>query len=153
MHTAKAAIARMHLSMWIKGLFKQREGNMNTISITTIDGAVNYTESEITRFIEKAGQLNDSKYKVRDFFSEREWSDGETTISRNEVNELLKSIECDTIRAEYRATVTITAYVTGYSAEDEDDASNCIEDDISVSIGSDGSIDVDSIEVTDVEEE
>lgn len=126
---------------------------MNTISITTIDGAVNYTESEITRFIEKAGQLNDSKYKVRDFFSEREWSDGETTISRNEVNELLKSIECDTIRAEYRATVTITAYVTGYSAEDEDDASNCIEDDISVSIGSDGSIDVDSIEVTDVEEE
>jgi hypothetical protein len=139
--------------MWIKGLFKQREGNMNTISITTIDGAVNYTESEITRFIEKAGQLNDSKYKVRDFFSEREWSDGETTISRNEVNELLKSIECDTIRAEYRATVTITAYVTGYSAEDEDDASNCIEDDISVSIGSDGSIDVDSIEVTDVEEE
>ena len=126
---------------------------MNTIQIDTVNGAVNYTESEITRFIEKAGQLNDSKYKVRDFFSEREWSDGETTISRNKVNELLKSIECDTIRAEYRATVTITAYITGYPAEDEDDASNCIEDDITIDVGSSASIEIDSIEVSDVEEE
>jgi hypothetical protein len=153
MHTAKAAIARMHLSMWIKGLFKQREGNMNTIGITTVDGIVNYTESEVTRFIEKAGQTSDVKYKVRDFFSELEWSSGEATITRSEVNELLKSIGCDLIRAEYKATVTITAYVTGYAAEDEDDATDCIGDDISVDIGSSASIDVDSIEVSDVEEE
>jgi hypothetical protein len=126
---------------------------MNTIQIDTVDGAVNYTETEVTRFIKRAEELSDTKYKVRDFFSELEWSSGEATITRSEVNELLKSIGCDLIRAEYKATVTITAYVTGYSAEDEDDASNCIEDDISVSIGSDGSIDVDSIEVTDVEEE
>jgi hypothetical protein len=152
MHTAKAAIARMHLSMWIKGLFKQREGNMNTIGITTVDGIVNYTESEVTRFIERAEELRNVRYKVRDFFSEREWSDGETTVTRSEVNELLKAIGCDIIRAEFRATVNITAYVTGYAAEDEDDASNCIEDDINLSIG-DGTIDIDSIEVTDVEEE
>jgi hypothetical protein len=126
---------------------------MNTIQINTIDGAVNYTETEVRRFIEKAGQLSDVKYKVRDFFGELEWSDGEATITRSEVNKLLKSIQCDLIRAEYKATVTITAYVTGYSAEDEDDASNCIGDDISVDIGSGGSIDVDNIEVTDVEEE
>jgi hypothetical protein len=126
---------------------------MNTIAITTAEGTVNYTETEVTRFIKRAEELSDTKYKVRDFFSELAWSSGEATITRSEVNELLKSIGCDLIRAEYKATVTITAYVTGYSAEDEDDASNCIEDDISVSIGSDGSIDVDSIEVTDVEEE
>jgi len=132
---------------------KQREGNMNTISITKEDSVVNYTELEVTRFIKRAEELSDTKYKVRDFFSELTWDSGEATITRSEVNELLKSIGCDLIRAEYKATVTITAYVTGYSAEDEDDASNCIEDDINVSIGSDGSIDVDSIEVTDVEEE
>lgn len=126
---------------------------MNTIEIDTVDGTVNYTELEVTRFIERAGQLNDIKYKVRDFFGELSWSSGEATITRSEVNELLKSIQCDLIRAEYKATVTITAYVSGYSAEDEDDASNCIEDDINVSIGSDGSIDIDSIEVSDVEEE
>lgn len=126
---------------------------MNTIGITTVDGVVNYTENDITRFIEKAGQTSDIKYKVRDFFSELEWSSGEATITRSEVNELLKAIGCDLIRAEYKATVTITAYITGYAAEDEDDATNCIEDDITVDIGSSASIDVDSIEVSDVEEE
>jgi hypothetical protein len=126
---------------------------MNTIAITTNENVVTYSELEIMRFIERAGQLNDIKYKVRDFFSELEWNSGEATITRSEVNELLKSIQCDLIRAEYKATVTITAYITGYTAEDEDDAENCIADDINVSIGSDGSIDVDSIEVSDVEEE
>jgi len=126
---------------------------MNTIEITTDNSVINYTELDVKRFIERAGQLSDVKYKVRDFFGELEWSDGEATITRSDVNELLKSIQCDLIRAEYKATVTITAYVTGYTAEDEDDAENCIADDINVSIGSDGSIDVDSIEVSDVEEE
>ena len=126
---------------------------MNTIEITTEENTVTYTELDVTRFIERAKQLNEIKYKVRDFFGELEWSDGEATITRSDVNKLLKSIQCDLIRAEYKATVTITAYVTGYTAEDEDDAENCIADDINVSIGSDGSIDVDSIEVSDVEEE
>lgn len=132
---------------------KQREGNMNTIEVTTDNSVINYTETEVKRFIERAGQLNDIKYKVRDFFSELEWSSGEATITRSEVNELLKSIQCDLIRAEYKATVTITAYVTGYAAEDEDDASNCIADDIEVSIGSSADISVDNIEVDDIEEE
>ena len=138
---------------------------MNTIQLVNSMGdTVTYTDSELTTIIgngvksaEKSVELSDKikdvKYKVRDFFSELEWDSGEATITRSEVNELLKAIGCELIRAEYKATVTITAYVTGYSAEDEDDASNCIEDDINVSIGSDGSIDVDSIEVTDVEEE
>ena len=126
---------------------------MNTIQIDTVDGVVNYTDTEVKRFIEKAGQTSDVRYKVRDFFSERTWEDGETTVTRSEVNELLKSIGCDLIRAEYKATVTITAYITGYEAEDEDDATDCIADDISVDIGSSASIDVDSIEVSDVEEE
>jgi hypothetical protein len=139
--------------MWLKGLFKQREGNMNTIGITTVDGVVNYTESEVTRFIEKAGQTSDIKYKVRDFFSELEWNSGEATITRSEVNELLKSIGCDKLRTEFKATVTITAYVTGYEAEDEDDATDCIADDIEVNIGSSADIRVDNIEVEDVEEE
>jgi cell shape-determining protein MreC len=139
--------------MWLKGLFKQREGNMNTIAITKADTVVNYTESEVARFIEKAGELSDTKYKVRDFFSELEWESNEATITRSEVNKLLKSIGCDTIRGEYKATITITAYVTGYEADDADDASDCIADDITVDIGSNASISVDNIEVDDVEDD
>lgn len=126
---------------------------MNTIQIDTVDGVVNYTETEVKRFIEKAGELSDTKYKVRDFFSELEWNGGEATITRSEVNELLKSIGCELIRTEYKATVTITAYVTGYAAEDEDEAIACIEDDIEVNIGSSADIRIDNIEVDDVEEE
>ena len=126
---------------------------MNTIEITTDNSVINYTESDIKRFIERAGQLTNVRYKVRDFFSELEWSGGEATITRSEVNELLQSIQCDLIRAEYKATITITAYITGYPAESEDEATDCIGDDIDVSIGSSADIQVDSIEVSDVEEE
>ena len=126
---------------------------MNTIEITTDNSVINYTESDVKRFIERAGQLSNVRYKVRDFFSELEWSGGEATITRSEVNELLQSIQCDLIRAEYKATITITAYITGYPAESEDEATDCIGDDIDVSIGSSADIQVDSIEVSDVEEE
>ena len=126
---------------------------MNTIEITTDNSVINYTESDVKRFIERAGQLSNVRYKVRDFFSELEWSGGEATITRSEVNELLQSIQCDLIRAEYKATITITAYITGYPAESEDEATDCIGDDIDVSIGSSAYIQVDSIEVSDVEEE
>ena len=124
---------------------------MNTIAITKADGVVNYTETEVIRFIAKTGELSDTKHKVRDFFSELDWEDNEATITRSEVNKLLKSIGCDTIRGEYKATVTITAYVTGYEAEDEDDAKDCIADDITVDIGSSATINVDNVEVNDVE--
>jgi hypothetical protein len=126
---------------------------MNTIEITTDNSVINYTDIEVKRFIERAGQVSDIKYKVRDFFGELEWENSEATITRSQVNELLQAIQCDLIRAEYRATVTITAYISGYSAESEDEATDCIGDDIDVSIGSSADIQVDSIEVSDVEEE
>lgn len=140
---------------------------MNTIQITSktdVNGAmlaaVTYTEAEVLRFIEKveevdklSDKIRDVKYKVRDFFSELEWENSEATITRSEVNELLKAIGCNIIRGKYKANVTITAYVTGYSADDADDAADCIADDISVSIGSTATVNVDEIKVDDVEED
>jgi hypothetical protein len=126
---------------------------MNTITI----GSVSYNESEVKHYIDnsnkKSEALSDTRYKVRDFFSEREWEDSKTTVTRSEINELFSAIGVDHLRGKYKATVTITAYITGYAAEDEDDAVNCIEDDITVDIGSSADIEVDSIEVSDVEEE
>jgi hypothetical protein len=133
---------------------------MNTIQITTVDGPVNYTEAEVVRYIEKAGQVDilykdirNSQYKVRDFFSELEWSEGEATVQRHAVNELLISIGCDKLRTKWSATVTIEATVSGYTAEDEDDASECIEQDIDVSIGSGADISIEVIDVSNVQEE
>ena len=79
---------------------------MNTITImSTVEGTPNvtYTEGEVLRYIEKAkgiDELNDLlnkqyqtirsiKENVRDFFSEVEWEDGEQTVTKSDVNELL----------------------------------------------------------------
>jgi hypothetical protein len=131
---------------------------MNTIQITTIDGTVNYTESEVIRFIKKVEELDacqqtsiDNRHKIRDFFSEREWSNGETTISKSDVNELLESIGANKLTTRYNATYTVTGTFS-VDADDEDDAETIFTDNVSVDFY-DGDIDVDQIEVHDVEED
>lgn len=127
---------------------------MNTIQIKHEDGnTITYNETEVLRFIQTNSALRkverDTIYKVRDFFSEGEWEDNVAAFNRDEVNTLLRSIGADPIRALWTATVSITATVTGYEAEDIDDAINCIENDIELSIGS-GDISLDTIDVSDV---
>ncbi len=136
---------------------------MNTIQVTTADGTVNYTESEVLRFIERAKEvdavqqvsndtrqrINDNRNKVRDFFSEGEWNDGETVINKGDVNELLKSIGANTLTTKYRASYTITGTFS-VDVDDEDDVESLFTDNVSVDFY-DGDIDVDQIEVLDIE--
>ena len=136
---------------------------MNTIQITTADGTVNYTESEVLRFIEKAKSIDelnesitkqihvirDNRNKVRDFFSEGEWQDGETTINKGDVNELLESIGANKLTTRYNASYTITGTFT-VECEDEDDVESLFADNVNVEFY-DGDIDVDQVEVNDIE--
>ena len=136
---------------------------MNTIQINTADGTVNYTESEVVRFIERAKEVDaaqqiadeqraekvSNRHKVRDFFSEGEWNDGETVINKGDVNELLKSIGANTLTTKYRASYTITGTFS-VDVDDEDDVESLFTDNVSVDFY-DGDIDVDQIEVLDIE--
>ena len=126
---------------------------MNTISI----GSVTYNELEVKHYIDnsnkKTEKLNDVNYKVREFFDELEWSSSEATITRSQVNQLFSTIGLEHLRGKFKATVTITAYITDYPAEDAEEAADCIADDLEVTIGSTASIDVDDIKVDDVEED
>ena len=131
---------------------------MNTIQVTTTDGTVNYTESEVMRFIERVKELDaykqtaiNNRHKVRDFFSEIEWSDGEATISKSDVNELLESIGANKLTTRYTATYTVTGTFS-VDADDADDAESIFTDNVSIDFY-DGDIDVDQIEVHDVEED
>ena len=131
---------------------------MNTIQITTVDGAVNYTESEVTRYIERAGQVDKLyedirkiRHEVRDFFSEGEWSDGETTVNKGDTNALLERIGANKLTTKYRATYTITGSFS-IEVEDEDDVESIFTDNVTVDFY-DGDIDVDQIEVLDIEED
>jgi hypothetical protein len=136
---------------------------MNTIQITTSDGTVNYTEAEVLRFIERARevdaikqtsddnrkQIETNRHKVRDFFSEGEWNDGETVINKGDVNELLKSIGANTLTTKYRASYTITGTFS-VDVDDEDDVESLFTDNVTVDFY-DGDVDVDQIEVLDIE--
>ena len=136
---------------------------MNTIQITTADGMINYTETEIVRYIEKAkavDELNDMlgkqvyairdlKNKVRDFFSEGEWEDGEQTVTKSDVNELLESIDCNKLTTKYNANFTITGTFS-IEVEDEDEVESMFTDNVNVDFYG-GDIDVDQIEVNDIE--
>lgn len=138
---------------------------MNTIQITTTDGTVNYTEAEVLRFIQRAKeadavqesytdirkQIETNRYAVRDFFSECEWSDGETTITKSDVNELLDSIKTNRLTTKYGGTFTITGTFT-VDCEDEDDAQTIFTDNVTVDFY-DGDIQVDEVEVMDIGEE
>ena len=129
---------------------------MNTIQVTTEHGTVNYTESEILRFIQKVDELDefkqtaiDNRHKVRDFFSESEWSDGEATITKSDVNALLESIGANKLTTKYNASYTITGTFS-VEVDDEDDVESLFTDNVSVDFY-DGDIDVDQIEVLDIE--
>jgi hypothetical protein len=143
---------------------------MNTITINTTneDGTtqsvVTYTEAEVLHFrkrmqeIDVIQQVNDNQRKemreirnaVRDFFSEGEWSDGEQTINKPEVNELLDAIGCAKLTTKYRGNFTIYGTFE-IDAEDEDEIDSVITENISVDCYA-ADIDVDSIELNDIEE-
>ena len=138
---------------------------MNTIQITTIDGAVNYTEAEIVRFIDKArgidelnnllnkqsNTIREIKNNVRDFFSEVEWEDGEQTVTKSDVNELLELIGSHKLTSRYGGSFTITGTFQ-VEAEDEDDAESKFSDNVDVSFY-DGDITVDQVEANDIAED
>jgi len=141
---------------------------MNTITImSAVEGTPNvtYTEGEVLRYIEKAkavDDLNDMlgkqihairdiKNKVRDFFSEGEWSDGEQTVTKSDVNELLESIGANRLTSTYGGSFTITGTFQ-VEAEDEDEAENKFVENVDVNFY-EGDITIDDTTTDDVSED
>jgi hypothetical protein len=141
---------------------------MNTIQVLDIESGntINYTEEEVRKYIrrskevdavqqvsdESRAEVRTIRNTVRDFFSEREWSNRETTVNLDEVNELLNSIGSHSIQSTYSGSITISVSFCELSADTADDAIALIEDEITVDLYS-GSISVDGVQVDDIEEE
>jgi hypothetical protein len=144
---------------------------MNTIEIKTsnedgtVQSSITYTETEVLHFKKRAQEVDaiqqvndlqrkeirDLRTKVRDFFSEGEWSDGETTCNKGDVNALLESIGCNALTTKYSGTFTITG-TFNIEVEDEDEIQSIIEDNTDVSNYS-ADMDVEGIEIFDIEED
>jgi len=141
---------------------------MDTITIESTEVGVptiSYTSAEVLRFIEKAKDYDNAnlnlataykdirsiKEKVRDFFSEVEWEDGEQTISKSDVNELLESIGSQKLTSTYGGTFTITGTFQ-VEAEDEDEAASMFTDNVSLDF-SYGEYTIDDTTTDDVSED
>jgi len=141
---------------------------MNTIQVLDIESGntINYTEEEVRNYIRKSKEVdavqqvaneyrataNSIRNQVRDFFSEREWSDRETTINLDEVNELLNNIGSHAIQSTYSGSITISLSFCDLDADNADDAINKIEDDITVELYG-ASVSIDQVSVDDIEED
>lgn len=135
---------------------------MNTIQITNDEGqVVNYTETEVANAFNSykqirqqvnslQDQLRKIRYDVRDFFSEGEWSDGETTCNKGDVNLLLERIGTNKLTTQYSGTFTITGSFT-VEAEDEQEAESMFTDNVDICFD-DGDYSMDNVEVFDVED-
>jgi hypothetical protein len=138
---------------------------MNTIQVTTEDGTINYTETEVLHFKKRAQdvdaieqtneiqrkEIRDLRNNVRDFFSEVEWEDGEQTVNKRDVNDLLERIGAAKLTSKYTGTFTITGTFS-VEVEDEDEINSIIEENTDISNWS-ADMDIEQVEVTDVEEE
>jgi hypothetical protein len=146
---------------------------MNTITISDTEsrnGAmITYTDHEIARMIaelkdykdrqERLGDANVNLNKdirtlreqVRDFFSEVEWSAGEQTVQKSDVNELLESIGANRLTSQYGGSFTITGTFQ-IEAEDEDEASNKFTDGVDVNFY-EGDITIDDTTTNDIAED
>lgn len=146
---------------------------MNTITISdgeSHNGAmITYTDHEIARMItelkdykdrqERLGDANVNLNKdirtlreqVRDFFSEVEWSSGEQTIQKSDVNELLESIGANRLTSQYGGSFTITGTFQ-IEAENEEEAESKFTDGVDVNFY-EGDITVDDVRVDDIAED
>jgi hypothetical protein len=144
---------------------------MNTITINRVNEEsgtpydVTYTEAEVLNFIKNAKEVNavqesyqsvvkelrSIRNEVRDFFSEGEWSDGETTCNKGDVNAMLERIGAAKLTTKYNGTFTITGLFS-IEVEDEDEIEDIITENTEISNWS-ADMDVDQIEVHDVEED
>jgi hypothetical protein len=137
---------------------------MNTIQVKLDTGAtINYTEAEIIRAFDQVESYKTQygneitisakiRNQVRDFFSEREWSDREATVTLDEVNELLNNIGSHAIQSTYSGSITISVSFCDLDADDADSAVAMIEDEIQVELYG-VSTSIDSVNVDDIEED
>ena len=146
---------------------------MNTITISdgeSQNGAmITYTDHEIVRMItelkdykdrqERLGDANVNLNKdirtlrenVRDFFSEVEWSDGEQTVQKSDVNRLLESIGANRLTSTYGGSFTITGTFQ-VEAEDEDEAGSKFVEGVDVNFY-EGDITIDDTTTDDISED
>lgn len=140
--------------------------------VVTVDNTTyNFTQDSLTELIkehqaqkeviaahrvdasEQWRKIASVRNEVYDFFKECLDQEDEWVIeNKGDINFLLERIGSSKLTTKYSASVTLTITVNGIEAEDEDEVTNIIQDNIYVSVDN-YDTDVDDINVDEVTEE
>jgi hypothetical protein len=107
-----------------------------------------------SRLKERISERDDSLIKVREWFSNLDWTSGDaTTIEKEFVSDLLEDIGLDRLSTTWSASVIIYATINGLEANNGTTARELITDNIEVNFGEDADIWIEDVHVNELEQE
>jgi hypothetical protein len=107
-----------------------------------------------SRLKERISERDDSLIKVREWFSNLDWTSGDTTtIEKEFASDLLEDIGLDRLSTTWSASVIIYATINGLEASNGTTARELITDNIEVNFGEDADIWIEDVHVNELEQE
>ena len=107
-----------------------------------------------SRLKERISERDDSLIKVREWFSNLDWTSGDaTTIEKESASDLLEDIGLDRLSTTWSASVIIYATINGLEANNGTTARELITDNIEVNFGEDADIWIEDVHVNELEQE
>ena len=107
-----------------------------------------------SRLKERISERDDSLIKVREWFSNLDWTSGDaTTIEKEFASDLLEDIGLDRLSTTWSASVIIYATINGLEANNGTTARELITDNIEVNFEEDADIWIEDVHVNELEQE
>ena len=107
-----------------------------------------------SRLKERISERDDSLIKVREWFSNLDWTSGDaTTLEKEFVSDFLEDIGLDRLSTTWSASVIIYATINGLEASNGTIAKELITDSIEVNFGEDADIWIEDVHVNDLHQE
>ena len=129
--------------------YKKKADEYDSLKATADD-----FERVISKLKERISERDDSLIKVREWFSNLDWTSGDaTTIEKEFVSNFLEDIGLDRLSTTWSASVIIYATINGLQAKNSIIARDLIEGNVEVNFGEDADIWIEDIHVNDLEEE
>ena len=129
--------------------YKKKADEYDSLKATADD-----FERVISKLKERISERDDSLIKVREWFSNLDWTSGDaTTLEKEFVSDFLEDIGLDRLSTTWSASVIIYATINGLEANNGTTARELITDNIEVNFGEDADIWIEDVHVNDLHQE
>ncbi len=129
--------------------YKKKADEYDSLKATADD-----FERLISKLKERIAERDISLIKVREWFSNLDWTSGDaTTIEKEFASDLLEDIGLDRLSTTWSASVIIYATINGLEAKNGTIARELITDNIEINFGEDADIWIEDVHVNDLQQE